>query len=964
MQQNQIWLKPQPKHIDENFDDFLLYLRNADNKSEALYTESLRLLQQRVDLLIDERQKEPIFRHSKDIDTLHFNARLCGAWLLCLPNEDYLKRKLVTILMLNNLLHLCLQSETEEDDQFITPLAQMATSLLAYRLPDKPLMDWNDLTERNYIATLHILTQRQFTTQEEHFFEHKGTFQSSKGNIAISALGRRQFHLQNYNLRQSNLVEDCRIDVYTPREKNIREIDKDNINAVEKTVEYLLDEISRTEVQHYEVPRRHYNDNDEVAAKVVSITDNNIILRTIDPAYVPVEGKLMVESNIRLYQTVYPLEYWRSHLHVGDLLAVKVQVSGRCFSMTKVLEEYLEGGMQLGDRVEATTYLIEGKRDYLEFWTETGEAVFVHNLENADLEKLWHNEGNAVIEITSRGYGIFRGLYFGEIDFDAPLNFEPISRDEVRPRFAPEYLEWQTPQVDYANPTADQSLPHSFLREFCSALHGLQCAQSDPLQRFRLLSTLRLLSAIGDNDAELRYFTYFANYLKTLVLFARTDDNEGDVVKAVPVPEDLADEDSIAYGDDILDILHCFAKGYDETADTLDPYIDSDNEEISMIASLVQSYNRLHHILERKTLIDIKRRILNSLSIATRQQQRTLELESDKHDSFGYEDAMKEFKASYFFPPEDATDQQQGIYIFKGVCAMLNSNGGTLYLGVNDHGTPIGLGRDLARLEQFYKVAPTLDQLMLHISHEGEKQFTEPVWRYVSLKPMAEYNVIKMEVEPYPYDIVELKGVAYIRKNNASAPILNPQTKQEIRRRRQKALHDCDDKYIMLQEAIQRERQVRLMGYKSSNSGTIRNRMVEPFDFDGTDYVICYESGTVKSFKIARIDKVEITDMPWANRDEHRRNSIDAFHISGTTSIPITLHLTLPAKNALEDLYPRLKESITRLDENTWQLTTQVFSLDPLRAFYLSYAKHIKIVEAPGLLDSVHDYIRQFIPQA
>lgn len=137
-------------------------------------------------------------------------------------------------------------------------------------------------------------------------------------------------------------------------------------------------------------------------------------------------------------------------------------------------------------------------------------------------------------------------------------------------------------------------------------------------------------------------------------------------------------------------------------------------------------------------------------------------------------------------------------------------------------------------------MSPTLDAYMIQINRQGEEWFGETYWKYVTLKPINEHNVVSIVVEPYPYDVVYLKdGTTYLRKNNSSAQITDESTIEDIRRRRQEALRKSDDKIIILKDAIQKKRRVRFMGYKSINSGTIKNRIVEPFHIDDNEYVHC-----------------------------------------------------------------------------------------------------------------------------
>lgn len=60
MENRNIWLKPKPTHIDEYFEDFLGYLASSETPSDTLYIESIRLLKERVALLVEERTAKPI----------------------------------------------------------------------------------------------------------------------------------------------------------------------------------------------------------------------------------------------------------------------------------------------------------------------------------------------------------------------------------------------------------------------------------------------------------------------------------------------------------------------------------------------------------------------------------------------------------------------------------------------------------------------------------------------------------------------------------------------------------------------------------------------------------------------------------------------------------------------------------------------------------------------------------------
>ena len=154
------------------------------------------------------------------------------------------------------------------------------------------------------------------------------------------------------------------------------------------------------------------------------------------------------------------------------------------------------------------------------------------------------------------------------------------------------------------------------------------------------------------------------------------------------------------------------------------------------------------------------------------------------------------------------------------------------------------------------------------------------------------------------------------------------------------------------------------MNYRSSNSATTKNRIVEAFKIeDDNEYIQAYEKDCVKVFRISRADSITECKERWEHEDEHKPLDIDPFHMSGNTKIDIVLRLELPAKNALEETYPKLADCIKRDStkgvKQTWTLTTYTYNLRPLMLFYLSNAKDVTIVDAKGLKEAAVEYVRE-----
>ena len=119
--------------------------------------------------------------------------------------------------------------------------------------------------------------------------------------------------------------------------------------------------------------------------------------------------------------------------------------------------------------------------------------------------------------------------------------------------------------------------------------------------------------------------------------------------------------------------------------------------------------------------------------------------------------------------------------------------------------------------------------------------------------------------------------------------------------------------YMLLQSAMKDHKCVVLHNYASSNSLTVRDRLVEPFMFLGEDTdVRAYEveSGRNKTFKISRISIVEILDKEWENVSKHKNAFTDMFMYSGAryaiiSSCVWTCLLTIACKRNILIPYSR-----------------------------------------------------------
>lgn len=166
-----------------------------------------------------------------------------------------------------------------------------------------------------------------------------------------------------------------------------------------------------------------------------------------------------------------------------------------------------------------------------------------------------------------------------------------------------------------------------------------------------------------------------------------------------------------------------------------------------------------------------------------------------------------------------------------------------------------------------------------------------------------------------------------------------------------------------LGNAIREQRKVILKDYASASSATVRDRVVEPFEFTNNHIdVWCYdcEKQDVRLFKIARISWVDILPNEWENEDKHVKGYLDAFRMQGKTQTHVRMELTLRAKNLLCEEFPLAIPDITE-EDGKYILDTMVSKMEGVGRFVIGLAKDVKIIDSPELSEYVENYIKSIL---
>jgi len=152
--------------------------------------------------------------------------------------------------------------------------------------------------------------------------------------------------------------------------------------------------------------------------------------------------------------------------------------------------------------------------------------------------------------------------------------------------------------------------------------------------------------------------------------------------------------------------------------------------------------------------------------------------------------------------------------------------------------------------------------------------------------------------------------------------------------------------------AIKIGKQVLLHQYRSANSNSIQNRIVEPFDFTSNFIAVWafdIQSQTNKTFKIARINKVSVSGESFQFQHLHKSLPLDVFRISGSEQIGVKLKLNLRAYNLIMEEYPLSEKFITQSQNNHWLFDAPVSSFEGVGRFILGLCGDVEIIEPESL---------------
>jgi len=165
-----------------------------------------------------------------------------------------------------------------------------------------------------------------------------------------------------------------------------------------------------------------------------------------------------------------------------------------------------------------------------------------------------------------------------------------------------------------------------------------------------------------------------------------------------------------------------------------------------------------------------------------------------------------------------------------------------------------------------------------------------------------------------------------------------------------------------LRNAWKTKKQILLINYASGNSQTVKNRLVEPFEFkDDFNLIWAFDTGLKQNrqFKICRIEDVQESLLPWEYERLHRSKPVDIFRNTGDLDKQVEFGLSLRAKNLLIEEYPLSERFLTKINNKLFEFKAPVAKYEGPGRFVLGLAEDIQPKGDEGFLHFIQQKIKK-----
>ncbi len=305
-------------------------------------------------------------------------------------------------------------------------------------------------------------------------------------------------------------------------------------------------------------------------------------------------------------------------------------------------------------------------------------------------------------------------------------------------------------------------MQESHVAELVNIIDVVASTENDHIRRYNYLAYCRLLAKILQKDDLEKYYELRMILTEALKYFEKNRKVDPEHIAELNKWGDIITHRNLTTAYDKLTILQMLNT---DNADRLFDYVrDSKDEGVRGLASLVASHNLIKKMGLQEQAGDIMEKIFETLGLRW--------TESNKK-YYGREDFHTEFKQSIVYPAgamREDINTQTGV-ILKVICSFLNSDGGKLYIGVNDTGYEMGIENDL----KYRLFEGNLDKYERHIVDAVTTRLGQEASHHVhyELDKNTKTKVLVISVERCR-SAVSLDGIYYERFAETSRALHEP----------------------------------------------------------------------------------------------------------------------------------------------------------------------------------------------
>lgn len=425
-----------------------------------------------------------------------------------------------------------------------------------------------------------------------------------------------------------------------------------------------------------------------VTAKTANATDQEFECRIVEDGYEGT-GTLLLNETVGYYPGEINLATFQLNGRPLKLYATvtDIQEDGRCtFSMADYLidftKEYHEYYVFYNTEMVCSLNNRRGNVPRTPGISTEGFSMSIEAGNGASLADLTKGKLVVVGDIKMGPDGYLNATYLRDADHTEFTTQRAFHNLMVL------YADEEVYTEDEQNEEESQKvfMQESHVAELVNIIEVVASNENDYVKRYNYLAYCRLLAKILQKDNLERYYDLRMLMTEALKYFEKNRKVDPEHIAELNKWGDIITHRNLSTVYDKLNILQMLNT---DNADRLFDYVkDGKDEGVKGLASLVASHNLIKKMGLQDQAGDIMEKIFETLGLRW--------TESNKK-YYGREDFHTEFKQSIVYPAgamrEDINTQTS--VILKVICSFLNSDGGKLYVGVNDTGYEMGIENDL-----------------------------------------------------------------------------------------------------------------------------------------------------------------------------------------------------------------------------------------------------------------------------